>query len=190
MKNISQKLNLLLAVSLILLSAKIVFLDSSNKSSKATNNSAMEVILSRRSIRSFTAQTVEQDKVEQLLRAAMSAPTARNMQPWAFIVITDRATLDSLAKLSNAKMLSSAPMAIVACGDMSKAIKENGTDFWIQDVSAVTQNILLAAHALGLGAVWTGIYPLEDRVSFVRTHLALPSNVIPLSVIPVGYPNG
>ena len=161
---------------------------------QSTGNAALECILSRTSVRQYQPdRTISRDTVETLLRAAMSAPTAVNKQPWAFIALDDRAALDSLAQvLPYARMLTKAPLAIVTCGDLSKAIDGEDADkgFWIQDVSAATENLLLAAHAMGLGAVWTGVYPDAERVKDVQERLGLPANVIPLAVVPVGYPTG
>ena len=161
---------------------------------QSTGNAALECILTRTSVRQYQPdRTISRDTVETLLRAAMSAPTAVNKQPWAFIALDDRAALDSLAQvLPYARMLTKAPLAIVTCGDLSKAIDGEDADkgFWIQDVSAATENLLLAAHAMGLGAVWTGVYPDAERVKDVHERLDLPANVIPLAVVPVGYPTG
>ena len=125
-----------------------------------------------------------------LLRAGMAAPTAVNLQPWHFVVVNDRAKLDELGGNGRqAQMWHEATLAIVVCGNVDKALEGPGRDFWIQDCSAATENILLAAHALGLGAVWTGCYPIEERVANVSQILGLPENIIPLSVIVMGYPN-
>ena len=126
-----------------------------------------------------------------VLQAAMAAPSAGNKQPWQFIVVTERLTLNTLAdKLQYAKMLKDAPAAIIVCGDTTRAFDGIEAEFWIQDCSATSQNILLAVEALGLGAVWTGIYPMPDRVTAVQEILNLPNTVIPLSVIPIGHPDG
>ena len=155
-----------------------------------TKNDAMETIMTRTSIRSFTDRTVSADTVEMLLRAGMAAPTAVNKQPWHFVVIDDRAVMDSLGGNGRqSQMWKESPLAIVVCGDMDKALDGPGRDFWIQDCSAATENILLAAHALGLGAVWTGCYPIEERVANVSRVLNLPETIIPLCVIVMGYPN-
>lgn len=168
---------------------------SDNASQAASDsNPALECILTRTSVRQYAPdRTISRDTVETLLRAAMSAPTAVNKQPWAFVAIDDRAELDSLTSvLPYARMLSQAPLAIVVCGDLSKTIEGENADggFWIQDVSAATENLLLAAHALGLGAVWTGVYPNPERVKGVQQRLGMPDNIIPLAVVPVGYPTG
>lgn len=189
------------SVILTAFTASIMALSSCTTSStpnatadQSTGNAALECILTRTSVRQYQPdRTISRDTVETLLRAAMSAPTAVNKQPWAFIALDDRAALDSLAQvLPYARMLTKAPLAIVTCGDLSKAIDGEDADkgFWIQDVSAATENLLLAAHAMGLGAVWTGVYPDAERVKDVQERLDLPANVIPLAVVPVGYPTG
>ncbi len=150
---------------------------------------ALDAIATRTSVRAYTDQPVAPETVEQILRAGMAAPTAVNKQPWAFVVVDSKETLQQLSdSLPYAKMLKTAPLAIVVCGDMSKALEGEGRDYWIQDASAATENILLAAHALGLGAVWTGGYPSMARVQSVRAVLELPSHIVPLCVIPMGYP--
>ncbi|MCD7915277.1 MAG: nitroreductase family protein [Tannerellaceae bacterium] len=152
------------------------------------SNPAIKNILSRKSIRRYTDMPVSEDQIHMLLRAAMAAPSALNLQSWAFIVVTDRLLLNTLSmKLPYAKMVASAPVAIVVCGDLSKA--KYGGDYWVQDCSAASQNILLAAKALGLGAVWTSTYPEEDRIITVKQILSLPEYIYPLNVIPIGYPN-
>jgi nitroreductase len=189
MKNTAQLLNLLLATALVVLAIKITILDT--KAPTVVDDATMRTILSRTSVRSYTEKVVESEKVEQLLRAAMAAPTAVNKQPWAFVVITERVLLDTLSVLlPYGKMLKSAPMAIVVCGDLNKALLEINQAYWVQDCSAASQNILLAAQSMGLGAVWTGVYPREDRVADVRGVLNIPNNLVPLNVIPVGYPKG
>ena len=128
------------------------------------NNSVIENIMTRASVRSYQEKAVEKDKIVTLLKAGMAAPSAADKRPWHFVVVTDRKLLDGLAKANpNAAFAKKAPLAIVVCGDMSKTLQGGGKDFWIQDVSAASENILLAAHALGLGAVWTGTYPSPER---------------------------
>jgi nitroreductase len=151
----------------------------------------LSVIHSRKSVRSFVPQKeVSKDDLVTLVKAGMAAPTAVNKQPWAFVIVTERATLDSLTTgLPYAQMLKEAGAAIVVCGDLSKAV-EGLPEFWVQDCSAATENILLAAEAMGLGAVWTAAYPAMDRAEFVQNMLELPETIIPLNVIPVGHPSG
>ena len=151
---------------------------------------SMETIMTRTSIRSFTDRAVSADTIEMLLRAGMAAPTAVNKQPWHFVVINDRALMDSLGGNGRqSQMWKESPLAIVVCGDMNKALEGPAQAFWVQDCSAATENILLAAHALGLGAVWTGCYPMEERMANVSRVLNLPETVIPLCVIVIGYPS-
>ena len=154
------------------------------------DNDALKVIYTRRSVRSFTGDTVSREDLMKILRAGMSAPSAVNIQPWAFVVVTKRATLDELcARLPYAKMLDRAGAAIVVCGIPDKD-ELYSRKYWVMDCSAATENILLAAHALGLGAVWTAVYVDEQRMRDVREILGIPRNIIPLNVIPIGVPKG
>lgn len=143
-------------------------------------------IMTRTSVRQYNDRPISADTLETLLKAGMAAPTAVNKQPWAFVVTTGRDALDSLATLQ--PRLQTAAAAITVCGNMTRAIEGEGRDFWVQDCSAATENILLAAHALGLGAVWTGVYPIAERVDDVSRALALPDSVVPMCIIAVGYP--
>jgi nitroreductase len=147
---------------------------------------AMEAILSRRSIRSYTRQLVPEELIQELLEAGMSAPSSGNQQPWQFILINDRKILDEIPEHHPyARMLTEAPLAIAVCGDMHL---EKNKGMWVQDCSAATENILIAAQAKGLGAVWLGVFPREERVLAMRKLLNIPEHVIPLSVIAIGYP--
>ncbi|MGL4851958.1 MAG: nitroreductase family protein [Phocaeicola sp.] len=195
MKHLSTILNVVLATALTALVIKPSITQSDNTPAtmqvSAEKNETIESILNRTSVRSYTSQKVESEKVELLLRAAMAAPTAVNKQPWAFIVVDDRALLDTLAaNLPYAKMTAEANLAIVVCGNLDRALTEVDRNYWIQDCSAATENLLLAAHSLGLGAVWTGVFPRKERIEAVRNILNIPSNLVPLNVIPIGYPNG
>lgn len=185
----SQILNILLAVALVILSIKIV-IDSKDKADKVVpEEGAIETIMTRTSIRDFQNKPVEEEKVETMLRAAMAAPTAVNKQPWRFIVIKEKKTLKAISENFNSmKMAEKAPLAIVVCGDLKAALDGEGTDYWVQDASAATENLLLAAHSLGLGAVWCGIYPIKQRVGLLKEMLDIPDDIIPLNVIPIGYP--
>lgn len=151
---------------------------------------AISVIHSRKSVRNFTGKAVSKADLEKILKAGMAAPTAVNKQPWAFIAVSDRKVLDKLAEgLPYAKMLGKAGAAIIVCAIPEKAI--NGSaEFAVIDCSLASENILLAVEALGLGAVWTAAYPDKDRMELVRKTLNIPENIIPLNVIPVGYPTG
>jgi len=147
---------------------------------------AIEAILSRRSIRRYTSQPVPYELIDELLKAGMSAPSAGNEQPWHFVVINDHKIIDEIPKFHpDSSMLIEASAAILVCGDLKE---EKHQGFWIQDCSAATQNILIAAHAKGLGAVWLGIYPREERINGVGKLLGIPEHVIPLSLISIGYP--
>ncbi len=153
-------------------------------------NPVIENIMTRTSIRKFKQQPVEAEKVETMLRAAMAAPTAMNKQPWHFVVVDDKNVLNALAGPGRrGDMLRNAPLAIVVCGNMEKAPEGQGRDFWIQDASAATENLLLAAHALGLGAVWTGLYPIIERAGQVNQVLGMPETIIPLCTVVIGYPD-
>jgi len=147
---------------------------------------AMQAILSRRSIRRYTDKPVSDEVVEQLLKSAMSAPSAGNEQPWHFVVIRDRQILNEIPKIHPySGMLKEAPLAILICGDESLQ-KYKG--YWVQDCSAATENLLIAVNALGLGGVWLGVYPIEDRVVGIRKLLGMPESVIPFALISIGYP--
>lgn len=157
----------------------------------AKSDLVMENILNRKSVRKYTNEDVKKEQLEMLVRAGMAAPSARNSQPWLFFVIDDRTILDNLAKqLPNAKMLLSAKAAIVVCGNLQKALDGEGREFWVQDCSAATQNILLAAESMGLGAVWTGAYPRKETVNIIKVELGLPEHIVPLNVIPIGWQTG
>lgn len=146
-------------------------------------------IMTRTSIRQYTNEPVSKQDVETLLRAGMAAPTAVNAQPWHFVAITDKAKLKELAATNRrGSMIEQAALAIVVCGNMDKAMQGKGQAYWIQDCSAATENILLAAHGLGLGAVWTGLYPMDDRIAAVSQVLHLPQTIIPLCTIVIGHP--
>lgn len=193
--NTSNILNLLLALALVLLSVKIVRTPQTTPAEVTTVVSsegmgALENIMTRTSVRSYTDQPVSEEQVEIMLKAAMAAPTAGNKQPWEFIVINDKELLAALVEyLPYGKMVATAPVSIVACGELTRVFPGEGESYWIQDLSAATENLLLAAHAIGLGAVWVGIHPISDRVKNVQRILNLPSHIVPLSIIPIGYPN-
>ena len=166
---------------------------------QSTQPSALDVIMTRTSIRNFTGDPVSQEQLETILRAGMAAPSAINIQPWRFVVLTDK---ERIAELFGggfrAQMFTSAGAVIVVCGQTTFMRKPWGQPdapeelsdniFWFEDCSAAAQNILLAAHALGLGAVWTAGYPAMDRVAPLAQSLGLPSDVLPLCVIPIGVP--
>ena len=145
---------------------------------------ALEAILTRRSIRKYTDQKISPELVDELLKAAMSAPSANNSQPWHFVLINERQILDRVPEFhAYSSMLYFAPLAIAVCGDSNVSPL-----YWAQDCCAASENILLAAHARGLGAVWLGVYPIEQRVQALGKLLDLPENIVPLSIISLGYP--
>lgn len=147
---------------------------------------AMDAIMTRRSIRRFEETPVAEGEIETLLRAAMAAPSAGNQQSWRFVVVSERARLDRLATTSPyAGLLKQAPLAIVVCGELAG---EHHPGYWVEDCSAAMENLLLAANATGLGGVWLGYYPDNERVERVRDELRLPETVLPLGIAAIGYP--
>jgi nitroreductase len=147
---------------------------------------AIEAILTRRSIRRYTDQPISPETVDELLKAAMAAPSAHNKQPWSFVVIDDHQLLEVFAELhSYSGMLSQAQLAILVCGDTLVQPER-----WMLDCTASAQNILLAAHAKGLGAVWVAVYPGSPRMKEVQTILKLPDHISPLCLISLGHPQG
>lgn len=152
-------------------------------------NSAYENIISRTSVRTFLDRPVPNHLKEALLRAAMAAPSGVNRQPWEFIVIDNPDELRELAQaLPYAKSAANAPMAIAVCANPERFLDDEDSTLWIQDLSAASENILLAAHALGLGGVWTCIYPHKDRIEAAARILNLRNKLIPFNLIPIGYP--
>lgn len=152
-------------------------------------NPVINTILNRKSVRQFSDKPIESEKVYLLLHAGMSAPSARNRQPWKFVVVDEKDLLIALGtELPYAKMLMESPLGIVVCGDIRDKEDETAQTFWVQDCSAAVENILLAAESLGLGAVWTACYPKEERVEIPQRILNLPEGIVPLCVIPIGYP--
>lgn len=187
--NTSRILNILLAVAVLILALRLAKLGTSTDAVD-TSDIVLGSIQSRSSVRQYTQTPVEPEKIDKMLRAAMAAPTAGNKQPWHFVVITDKDILQKLGEtLPYAKMTATAPLAIAVCGDLTKTFEGEGVTYWVQDASAATENLLLAANALGLGAVWTGVYPISARVAEVTSILGLPDTIIPLNVIPIGYPS-
>lgn len=156
--------------------------------SDSNSNAVIENIMTRKSVRNFENRQIGKDTIETILKAGMSAPSALNKQPWKFIVVQNKELLKNIADSMPNTRTMTAPMAIVVCGDMTKKAEGTAGDFWSQDCSAASENILLAAHSMGLGAVWTGIYPDQNRVELLRNILQIDSRLVPLCVIPVGYP--
>ncbi len=147
----------------------------------------LEAIFTRRSIRKFSDRQIQESDINRLLKAGMYAPSANNSQPWHFVVINERELLDRIPTFHPwSKMCFQAPLAIVVCAYVPTGKK---FDLWVQDCSAATQNILLAAHAIGLGGVWLGVHPREERIAGVRDLLGLPEEVHPVSIVVLGYPD-
>jgi nitroreductase len=147
----------------------------------------MESIMRRRSIRKFSRDPIPQDTVNRLLDAADAAPCAKGLRSWHFIVIDDRSILDKVPKMHPySKMILEAPMAILVCGDSSI---ESVEGYWVQNCSAATENILIAAASMDLGSVWLGVYPREQRIKGVKDLIPLPDHIIPFSLIVLGRPN-
>jgi nitroreductase len=147
---------------------------------------AIEAIMTRRSVRSYTDEPVDETVVRTLLEAAMAAPSAGDQRDWHFVVIDDQAVLGRIPDVHPyASMVPHAALAILVCGDLNQ---ERHEGYWVQDCAAATQNLLLAAWALGLGAVWLGVYPREERVVGLTRLLGLPKHIVPLALVPVGHP--
>jgi nitroreductase len=148
-------------------------------------------IMSRKSVRNYTGEPVTKACLLVLLKAGMAAPSARNRQPLAFVSVTERKILDALGEgLPYTKMLFKAGACIVVCGDTSVDLQQGATDLWYQDAAAATENILLAVEAMGIGAVWSALYPYPERENHARKILKLPATVIPFSIVPIGHPAG
>lgn len=152
---------------------------------------ALSVIHNRKSVRKYTDKPVEKETMHVLIKAAMAACTSADKRPWSFIGITEKSKLFGLSNaLKYGKMLKDAGAAIAVCGIPQPAMPDLANEFWVQDCAAATQNILLAAEAIQLGAVWIGIYPMTDRILFVRQILQIPEDVFPFSIVSLGYPCG
>jgi len=148
----------------------------------------LTIIHQRKSVRKYLDKPVTKEQLTLLLKAGMAAPTAADKRPWSFIAVTDKAILDSLSTVSpTSKMVKNAAAAIIVCGDTRRALNSN---VWTQDCSAATQNILLAAEGIGLGAVWCGIYPEYFKYNHIRRICNVPMEVIPFSLIAIGWPTG
>ncbi len=147
---------------------------------------ALEAIRTRRSVRRYAHTPVSDAALTDCLRAAMSAPSAGNQQPWEFVVIRDRAIREVIPTFHPfADMVPQAAAAVLVCGNLRR---ERYAGYWVQDCAAATENLLLAAHASGLGAVWVGVYPNQDRVARFQSLLGLPAEVVPFALVPLGVP--
>lgn len=145
----------------------------------------LEALFTRRSIRRYTGESITEEQLNILLKAGFCAPSAHNHQPWHFIVVREKNTLDSIAAIHPyAKMLPQAGCGIIVCGDKNE---EGSEGFLVEDCSAAIQNILLAAHGMGLGAVWCGLYPVPKLTRNISEFVKLPSSVIPVGLVVVGH---
>lgn len=186
MKNPSY-LIILLALGLVFVSYK--WIASTDVTPPQHPNTTIEDIMTRTSVRSYSDRAIGSETIDTLLRAAMAAPSAGNKQPWRFVIIDDKSVLsyigDNFPTMTQAK---GARAAIIMCGDQTATFEGDAREYWVQDVSAATENLLLAAHASGLGAVWCGIYPQLTRVEQFSELLHLPDNIIPMACVCLGYP--
>lgn len=184
---------LILAIALVIVSVRLCAAISSSQpeeENSGTADAVLDCIMTRTSIRSYTDRQVPDSVVNKILRAGMAAPTAANQQPWQFVVVTDQNLKDSItAAFEYTKMVEHCSFAVVVCGDMDNLFKGDMTEggFWVEDCSAASENMLLAAHALGVGGVWCGIYPMKDSEERLRGILKLPGNLTPLNVMAFGY---
>lgn len=184
---------LLLAIALVAVSIRLGAFYSSSSDSEGANSSEtmLSCIMTRTSVRDYSDRQVDDSTINRILRAGMAAPTAANQQPWQFVVITEQNLKDSItAAFEYTKMVEHCSFAVVVCGDMDNLFTGDLPvgGFWVEDCSAASENMLLAAHALGVGGVWCGIYPLKEREKKLRTILNLPANLTPLNVLAFGYP--
>ncbi len=188
MKN-SSFLITLLAVALVFVTYKWVESTPDEPVVTETASTTIEDIMTRTSVRSYSDRKVDSLTVDTLLRAAMAAPTAGNKQPWRFVVITDTVSLNYISEnFGSMKMAAQAQLAIIMCGDVTATYDGEGREYWVEDVSAATENLLLAAHAVGLGAVWCGVYPLSERVEKFAALVKTPENIVPMACVCIGYP--
>lgn len=153
-----------------------------------TTDAVIENIMTRTSIRQFTSQPIGKDTLVSIVKAGMAAPSAVNLQPWSFIVIDEPEALNKLNEVHPYANLKTATAAIIVCGLLDKTDNEGIKPYWVQDCSAASENILLAAHAYGIGAVWCGVYPNSERIEAVKGVLDIPEEVMPLNIITMGFP--
>ncbi len=185
-------LTLLLAVAFIILSTSLLFNDEKPTEVEVLNEKEVVInsIMTRTSVRKYTDQEVSNELIEKVLRAGMAAPTAGNRQPWEFYVVRDTNVIKQFPKVTKYAdpMAQYTKVAIVVCGVPSESFPTEPL-YWVQDASAASENILLAAHALGLGAVWCGVYPGADRVETLRELVDIPEKLTPFNIICIGYPD-
>lgn len=182
----------LLCTAIVAVSVRLMIADNQEPDNRAdAPDEVIECIMTRASVRKYKSEPVNDSIITTVLKAGMAAPTAANQQAWHFVVITDKALKDTISdSFQWTKMVRDCGFAVVVCGDMTKLFdgdrEESG--FWTLDCSAASENMLLAAHALGLGGVWCGIYPEKDRMAKLSSILNLPPNLRPLNILSFGYP--
>lgn len=153
-------------------------------------NETLKVIKNRKSVRNYLNKPVGEKDLETLIKSGMAAPSAVDLRPWDFLVVKNESILKALADVMPfGKMLPGAGAALIVCGTPGRSVPET-PEFWVQDCSAASENILLAAESMGLGAAWLGVYPVKERIEGVRNVLKIPENVVPLNIISIGYPAG
>ncbi len=194
---------ILLAVALAVVSVRLAVVSGSSQDSgdsekdavsgatSAAGQDALECIMTRTSVRTYADRAVPDSLIETVLRAGMAAPTAANKQPWHFYVITSQSVKDSITEaFKYAKMVKESAFDVVVCGDMSRTFDGDtpARGNWVLDCSAASENMLLAAHALGLGGVWCGVYPENDRIKALSGILNLPDSIEPMAILSFGYP--
>jgi len=175
-------------ISLISVACAAILMVSCN-CQQSSEPSAIDTIMSRYSVRSYTGELVPQEQIVELIKAGMAAPSGMNQQPWSFVVVTDKDVMDAMTPWG-ADTWKAAGTVIVVCGKTTMGDKDAANPLWMLDCSAAAENILLAAKAMGLGAVWNAAYPFDEVCNQVAATLGLPENVKPLAVIPVGYEQG
>ncbi len=149
----------------------------------------IKALLTRKSTRTFTEAPIPEEALHTILQAGMSGPSAVNRRPWSFIVVTDRAQLDAMAAANGraADPLRRAPLGILVCGDLERAYAA-APDYWVIDGSIAVQNMILAAHGLGIGSVWLGTWPQAEKMQAQKELFHLPENIVPHSIVAFGYP--
>jgi len=176
---------------IFLLLSIITYFNMKAQTTATYPNETIKTIHFRKSVRHFTDKKITKEQIETIVEAGMAAPSAMNGQPWEFFVITEQNILVALSKgLTHTPMLDKVSAAIIVCGNIDKTDKIDESLFWMLDCSNASENILLAIESLGLGAVWTAVYPDKDKIAFVRKTLNIPDNIIPMNCIPIGYPTG
>lgn len=171
----------------------------SQEASQKTDD-AITTIMNRKSVRSYTGEKLSQEQIETLLKAAMAAPTAMNSQPWRFVVLTDSDVIADVFANERGEMYKQAGAVFIVCGQTTMMQRPRGQEnaepqevpnqFWFEDCGASTENLLLAAEAMGLGAVWLGCYPIQNKTDMLIAKLGIPENVMPFAIVTVGYPAG